>query len=221
MEIALACHHMAFRKVSLVTGHIYHVFNRGVEKRTIFTVTNEYAKFLRAINYYLDSEATLPFSHVHPDDIKILDEIKQSLVDIVCFCLMPNHFHLILKQNVDRGISWFMQRLQNSYSTYFNTKYERVGPLFQGPFKAVLVNDDSQLLHLSRYIHLNPVVAKISPSPIYQWSSLKEYLGQSSTHLCQSDIVLHQLGDASYLDFVNNYTDYALELERIKHLTID
>lgn len=212
---------MAYRTVSIATNHYYHVFNRGIEKRTIFTAPNEYERFLRAVNYYLDSTSALPFAHVSSEQVKPLGEIGYPLVDIIGFCLMPNHFHFILKQNVDNGISRFMQRLQNSYSTYFNTKYGRVGPLFQGPFKAVLVRDDSQLLHLSRYIHLNPILAKVSPSPMYRWSSLKEYLGRSTTHLCKPDIVLQQLGTASYFDFVNNYADYALELERIKHLMID
>ncbi len=135
---------------------------------------------------------------------------------------MPNHFHLLLKQVQDSGISQFIGKLSNSYTRYFNTLNKRVGPLFQGRFKAVRVKTDEQLLHLSRYIHLNPYVANLVKDPsFYQWSSYNEYL-DIKNGICNKDIVLGLFKDSSeYATFVTDHSEYARQLEIIKHLAFE
>ena len=100
-----------------------------------------------------------------------------TIVDIGAYCLMPNHFHILLQQLQDNGISTFVRKLLNSYTRYFNTKNERIGPLFQGQFKAVRVESDEQLLHLTRYIHLNPLVGYVVKDlRNFEWSSYLDYI---------------------------------------------
>lgn len=141
---------------------IYHVYNRGVEKRNIFLDEQDYAVFLHLLKYYLsptDPKNVHPlmkfqnFSIIRP---RPLANIEKE-VNLIEYCLMPNHFHLVLQQISMDGITKLMRRIATTYAIYFNKRYKRVGYLFQGPYKAILVNNDSYLLHLSRYIHLNPV----------------------------------------------------------------
>ncbi len=149
----------------------------------------------------------------------------EKLVDIICFCLMPNHFHFMLKQKLDNGISTFISNFTNSYTRYFNTKHERIGPLFEGIFKAVRIESEEQLIHTSRYIHLNPVSSfLIEPKDLenYQWSSYLEFLGFSDENLTIKNLVLNFFPLVSdYKKFVLDHADYARQLELIKHLTLE
>lgn len=152
-------------------------------------------------------------------------ESKNALaVGLVAFCLMPNHIHLLVKQIVDEGISKYMRQISDSFTRYFNTKYQRVGPLFQGTFKAVRIENDEQLIHVSRYIHLNPLtsfVVREGNFINYPWSSLKDYLGGDSK-IINSQIVLNNFQvQGDYLKFVMDQADYGKELERIKHLILE
>lgn len=144
------------------------------------------------------------------------------LVEIVCYCLMPNHFHLLVKQNVDDGISKFMRLIGDSHSKYFNILHDRVGGLFQDKFKALRVEDNAQLLHLSRYIHLNPVVSSIAETPQdYDWSSYREYIGRRAG-FCNKEIVLGQFrGKDAYRAFVEDFADYIKKVKKIEHLALE
>jgi putative transposase len=156
---------MPWRKTPLVDDEYYHVFNRGVDRRNIFITQKEFSRAIRCLDYYRHFSPPVSFSQYLNSNIETKTKLKQRLiaqpllVDIVCFCLMNNHYHLVLKQNLNNGISRFMNNFQNSYSRYFNTRRERTGTLFQSRFKAVHIDTDAQLLHLSRYIHLNPLSA--------------------------------------------------------------
>lgn len=134
---------------------------------------------------------------------------------------MPNHFHLQVRQLKENGISIFMSQVLNSYTKYFNTKYERVGALFQGAFKSVLIETDEQLIHLSRYIHLNPVVSGISKNPEdYHWSSYHEYLEEPV--LCSPSEVLNFFqSKEKYKEFVQDQIEYGTILEILKHQTLE
>lgn len=136
---------------------------------------------------------------------------------------MPNHFHLLLKQVADNGISEFIGKISNGYTKYFNTKHNRVGPLLQGAFKAVPIETDEQLLHLSRYIHLNPFVTELSKDlNTYKYSSYREYMDLDSKDLCSKELVLNFFKTAKeYKKFIDDHSSYAIELERIKHLLLD
>lgn len=192
----------------------YHCFNRGVDKRLIFIDSSDYLRFINSISISNNPE-TLRFKHG-----KKLE--TDRFVDVINYCLMPNHFHLTLKQVSENGISFFLHRLATSYTKYFNIKHKRSGRLFEYVFKAVEVSTDEQLIHLSRYIHLNPFVAGIVKEPEeYKWSSYLDYLGIFSNIECKKQDVLSFFNKSSYGKFVNDQKDYALHLELIKHLVVD
>src|SRR3990170_308611 len=181
---------MPVRKTPLVTDQIYHIFNRGLSGAPIFSGTRSYQRFINCLMYYRFQKPPLKLSHFlvqsREDQNDILFKLSESdgkLVDLYCFCLMPNHFHLLIKQLTDKGISNFMRVIMNSYSSYFNLTKKRLGPLLQGIFKSVRIETDEQLLHVSRYIHINPLTGhtilreKLTSFP---WSSLPEYLRKES-----------------------------------------
>lgn len=221
---------MPIRKTPLVTNHYYHLFNRSVAKIPIFISKNDFHRAMSILNYYRFKNLPLPFSELKKLNknrreaiLNNLEKTGKKLVEIVCFCLMPNHFHLLLKQLQNEGILDFLRKFQNSYAKYFNIKYQRVGSLFQNPFKAVLIEDDNQLLHLSRYIHLNPyssfIVKQKKDLLNYPWFSLPQYLNQSGG-FCQPKIILEQFKNSEdYLNFIFDQADYQRSLEEIKHLT--
>lgn len=155
----------------------------------------------------------------------ILDKLKLKdnlFVDILAFCIMPTHIHLILKQNLDGGIGIFLSKVLNSYSKYFNTKHQRTGPLWSSRFHAVLVIDDEQLYHLSRYVHLNPTSAGLVDNPEnWDYSSYNEYLTESSENkICNFNNYI-SLNSTQYKEFVESRINYQKELSLIKYLTID
>src|SRR5438094_713652 len=138
---------MPVRITPLVNNHFYHVFNRGVEKRNIFKNAYDYNRLLKTIEYYQYQGPKPKFSR-YLEGTLYKPKLENKIVEIIAFCLMPNHFHLLLKQVKEGGITEFMSKLSNSYTKYFNTKYYRIGPLLQGEFKAVRVETDEQLIHL-------------------------------------------------------------------------
>ena len=216
---------MVYRVVPIVTGEMYHVFNRGVEKRDIFLGDKDYRRFIDTLVYYQNSKASPRFSLRLNKLIHNSNDPEQiKLVDIICFCLMPNHFHLLLKQRVDEGVANFIGRVANSYTRYFNTKYRRTGHLFQGPYKVVRIESDEQLLHVSRYIHLNPLVTNlVKELNMYEWSSYQEYIGVRPRLICNTKYVLGYFPNSDkggYQKFVLDQSDYARSLELIKHLLI-
>lgn len=134
---------------------------------------------------------------------------------------MPNHFHLLLRQVRDNGVHEYMRKVGNSYAKYFNTKHNRVGSLFQGVFKAVSVENDEQLIHLSRYIHLNPYVSDITRDwEHYPYSSFSEFTGKPL--VCNPKPILELFKDQEdYINFILDHQSYANELAKIKHLILD
>jgi len=139
---------------------------------------------------------------------------------------MDNHVHLLLKENHEGGTSRYMQRLLNSYAKYFNVRHNRSGPLFTGRFKAVLVDEDDQLLHVSRYIHLNQYVAHMIKDPLeYKWSSLSSYIATTSTSKpkieCHSGLISELMDQSAYRKFVTDEADYAQANHDSEHLLID
>lgn len=151
---------------------------------------------------------------------------KKFLVEILAFCLMPNHIHLLVEQILNNGVSSFMSNFTNSYTRYFNNKRNRYGHIFQGKFKAVRVETDEQLLHASRYIHLNPygsyLVKTYEELKQYPYSSFPEYLLPKISNFCNKKKVLsHFTRGQTYQKFVTNQADYQRKLEIIKHLLLE
>lgn len=145
---------MSSRKVAFAHGEYYHLYNRGNSKQTIFHDTEDYQRFINLL--YLSNSNVNFKIHFSPRDIF---EAKRGepLVAIGAYCLMPNHFHLLVTQMVDGGTSKFMQKVTTGYSMYYNKKYQRTGTLFEGKFKSVHANNDRYLKYLFSYIHLNPI----------------------------------------------------------------
>lgn len=158
------------RKSAFIEGEFYHLYNRGVDKRVIFTCQNDYERFL-ALLYLCNSKQEVRMNNLATTSLESRLRIKRTepLVAIGAFCLMPNHFHLLCTPYSSEGLSQFMKKLQTGYSMYFNIKYERSGSLFEGPFKDKHVLDDSYLKYLFSYIHLNPAKL-INP----RWKESKE-----------------------------------------------
>lgn len=219
----------AKRKVVFIDDYVYHIYNRGVERRIIFTSKKEYERFVQLLDYYRYGEASRSFSEylvlAQEQKYYLLQKLKQSpaLVEILTYCLMPNHFHLILKQKRPDGIKRFLSLISNGYAKYFNTKLKREGPLFQGSFKAVLVETEEQLMHLSRYIHINPVVSAICSTEnliSYPWSSFSSYLKKSDNSFITSEPILDLFSSSEkYETFIFDQIEYAKKLNLIKHLT--
>ena len=147
------------RKVKFVPDEYYHLFSRGVEKRKIFLDKKDYDRFL-ALLYILNQEDHFHVSNfLNKGQKNILDLYKQErgqpLVSILAYSLMPNHFHLVVQEIIEGGISTFMMKLLTACSMYFNTKYERSGSLFVHPFRSEHIGDDAYFRYLFAYVHLN------------------------------------------------------------------
>lgn len=214
---------MPGRITPLVNGEYYHIFNRGSEKRDIFSQTRDYKRFRKTMYFYQFLGPKPSFSKFSKSDLNSFSpDNNKKLVEILCFCLMPNHFHFLVKQLKDSGISTFISQLSNSYTKYFNTKYNRVGPLLQGAFKAVRIQTEEHLIHVSRYIHLNPIVSGlVKKLNVYPWSSYPEYINNSGTLCSIEDITGLFASPKKYQEFAEAQIDYGTTLEILKHLTID
>lgn len=204
------------RKTQFEKGKIYHIYNRGVEKREIFLSDGDRWRFLQGLYLFNDESGSLNLLYrleqqkgamhfgILRDYMKQEGVERKPLVRIMADCLRPNHFHLLLEEIQEDGISKFMQKLGVGYTKYFNTKYERVGPLFQGVFKAVLVDNDTQLQYLLVYINVINPGQEIEPTlkeqgtqdvegilkfaKEYPWSTHQEYLGKRDSIIMEKGI---------------------------------
>jgi len=146
---------MSYRKVSFVQNEFYHIYNRGNSKQNIFRDKRDYARF-QALLFIANGTSPIDFREVQKNDIFEFDR-GEVQVHIGAYCLMPNHFHMLLTPAVDYGVESFLKKLSTGYSMYFNKKYERTGGLFEGRFKSEYAGTDEYLKYLFSYIHLNPV----------------------------------------------------------------
>ncbi len=219
------------RKVPLETGKVYHILNKSIAGFKIFSRKKDFLRGIETIKYYQRNKQPFKLSRaieIRKQKKKPLEKRMRKklagtkmLVGIVCYCLMPTHIHLVLKQLQDKGISIFMNNVENSYTRYFNTSRDRKGPLWQGPFKNILVESDGQLYHLTRYIHLNPVTAYLVENPEdWQFSSYKEYLLDAKEKICNYEDYIDIETD-SYREFVESRVCDQRELQRIKDLLLE
>lgn len=222
---------MADKRVPLVTGEFYHVYNRGVAHQPTFLTKRNYDQALLTLSYYrfrkpparLSRFKELPRGR-RQELLVELGRSEDAHVKIISFVLMPNHFHFLLKQTQDRGISTFLSKFTNSYTKYFNTKQGRVGPVFQGVFKAARIETEEQLIHLSRYIHLNPLVSfvvKETEFLSYPRSSLPDFIRGESSLVWVNSVLEHFSSPKDYKKFVLDQIDYGRKLEQIKHLMLE
>ena len=207
---------MPYRNTPFVEDEYYHLYNRGVEKRTIFLDAEDYGHFFRLL-YICNSSKSISLREVGRNF-----ERGEPVVAIGLFCLMPNHFHLLAKQKIENGISAFMKKLLTAYSMYFNKKYKRSGHLFEGVFRSKHMSSGRQLKYLYAYIHLNP--AKLIDSgwkekrtktkkelldyvTKYSYSSMGEYLN-SKNRAYGKDV----LNLAEFPKYFNRPEDHVNEL---------
>ena len=175
---------MAYRKTPIIQGNIYHIYNRGVNRQPIFFNENNWLFFLSRIKHYF----------------------QPNLVSVLAFCLMPNHFHLIVSMNTNDFGQQIMQPFIVSYTKAINKQQNRVGPIFQGPYKTKLIESDESLLQLSRYIHLNPVEANLVRKPEdWQFSSYQDFIGDRKDLFLKKDQILNIIGTSFlYKEFVED-----------------
>ncbi|MBI2515194.1 transposase [Candidatus Wolfebacteria bacterium] len=195
------------RNIQFTEGEIYHVYNRGIDKRSVFGDDKDRFRFIHdlfefndeepAVNIYYkkDPSVSLQLQSYEAKPRKIERHKRKLIVELLAFCLMPNHFHLLLRQRKEGGISAFMHKLGTGYTMSFNQKYQRSGSLFQGSYKAILIKEESHFIHLPYYIHLNPLDLT-APGwrereikdykkamrflENYRWSSYLDYIGQKN-----------------------------------------
>lgn len=222
---------MPYRITPLANNEYYHIYNRGVARQPTYFFKNDYERFLLSLSYYRFDNLPSKLSRLLqiPKDereqiFSVLEQTNDKTIDIICYCLMPNHFHLLIQQLKEGGISKFMKQITDSYTRYFNTRHQRVGPIFQGAFKSIHVDSNEQLLHLSRYIHLNPLVSFVVREDgflDYPWSSLKKLVNNDLSFINAKVIIEQFKSPKKYLKFVLDQADYAKKFERIKHLSLE
>jgi len=214
---------MARRKILFISGEIYHIFNRSVAGIPIFKGKRESEIFLDAIKFYLQPKPPTKFSIYRKSRPSFPLNLDQKIVTIINYCLMPNHFHLTLKQEMENGIKQFLHRISNSFAHYYSIKYKKRGHVFEDKYKAVRIETEEQLLHLSRYIHLNPVTSYLVEKPEeYPYSSYKTYLGKEKSDMIDSSYVLNHFSSLKeYQEFVLSQKDYQRTLSEIKHLVLE
>lgn len=216
-----------------VENSYYHIYNRGVEKRLIFIDEKDYVVFLSYLKEYLLPKNELGLreeltnANSSPEQkayaIKMLRMNNfADTIQLLAYCLMPNHFHLLVKQSLPTSIDSLMNSLCTRYSMYFNRRHKRIGHLFQGTYKAVLVQSEAQLLHLSRYIHKNPFLKGV-PLQSYSYSSYSDYLGKTNTQWVEPSDIMNNFASSefnSYQNFVESVDD-ANSIDFVKELILD
>jgi putative transposase len=218
------------KRPQFVKNQIYHIYNRGVERRKIFSSNNDHLRFINGMyEFNNDNPTTNTLYHLKSQkNIEVEpryyqpEKPRELLVEILAFVLMPNHFHFLLKQTRENGIVKFMQKIGTGYTMYFNKKDERVGPLFQGKFKAVLIEKESHFIYLPSYIHLNPLelmnyrgstsiekTTSIEKNFLenYKWSSYPDYIGHKNFPSITSR--------NQYLEFFGGKEGYKNEIKRL------
>lgn len=204
-------------------GAYYHVYNRGVDKCAIFRDDKDYKTFLSFLKIYL----TLRGESLKISPSRQLKNYVEE-IDLLCYCLIPNHFHLLIKQHSVHGMDHFLRSLCTKYVRYFNSRYKRIGPLFQGPYKAARIENEYQFIYLSKYIHRNPLSLspyKESPRRLkeYSYFSYGNYLHRFQQSWVKTDEILSYFSQKffqlSYEAFVEQ--SFAEDIDPIKHQVID
>jgi len=215
------------RNINFINNEYYHIYNRGVDKRKTFLNKSDYIRFLHNLYEFNDQKRASEYIRIPKHNMGNLNphtekESRKKLVNIICFCLMPNHYHLILEQLVEGGISKFMHKLGTGYTNSFNLKYKRSGTLFEGTFKATIIENENYLTHLSRYIHLNPIeledknwkkngiknwekVNQVLEN--YRYSSYIDYIGKRNfPSLINKELIIETLGgEKEYKKFIQEW----------------
>ncbi|MFA5744783.1 MAG: transposase [Candidatus Paceibacterota bacterium] len=191
------------RPINIAPDEFYHIYNRGIEKRKVFLLRSDYERFT-ALLYLANQTEPADLKYQGRSIAEITnDRSGEPLVEIIAYCLMPNHFHLLLREKIEGNIARFMQKLTTGYTMYFNKRNERNGALFQGTYKASHVHDDRYFRYVISYIHLNPV--KLI-DPIWKKNGIKDNV--------QAEKYLSQYVYSSYKDYLGETRSYGRLLEQ-------
>ena len=220
---------------------IYHVLSRGVDKRKIFMDDSDNYRFIHDLFEFNDEAPAANNFHKFNDIVSRYSEVKRQprklLVDILSFCLLPNHYHLMLANRAENGISMFMRKLNVGYAKYFNEKNERTGALFEGRYKSIKLEKQAHFIHLPYYIHLNPLdlfapewragelknyKGSVKFLDSYRWSSHLDYLGEKNfPSLTSRDFLLEIFGgEKGYRKKISEYLK-DLKLGRVSGVTLE
>ncbi len=195
----------------------FHIFSRGVLKQPIFLIQSDYLRFLFPIltfqgeyvvkNVSREIENSVQSRTLHIDGNITKEVLKERTVELTAFCLVPNHFHLLVRERTENGISKYMQRVLTAYAKYFNLRHDRNGYLFQGKYKDVHIENDRQLMHTSAYIHKHPCeIGWRGKEHLYPWSSYQDCIDENRfKSLLVTEILTERFkdGNFSYKDFVS------------------
>lgn len=211
-----------------ITENIYHIFNKTINYK-VFKNIDFCHRFIDTMCYYRSSASTISFSKFKKIDFdgranfeNKINDGDSFIIEILAYCIMPNHFHLLIKQKIDGGIECFMSKSINSFTKQINILTKKVGPIMVPRFKSVLVNSDGQLKHVSRYIHLNPLSSKIVEKgdlDSYYYSSFRAYTQSFNDKLINKDTIMKLFNNdkEKYREFILQNADYQERLEHIKH----
>jgi putative transposase len=219
------------RKTEFANGEYYHIYNREVDKREVFLESKDYLRFLTCMNLLNDERDGLmemwrSMLKANPraklSDSRELSSEKRPMVEIIAYCLNPNHYHFILKQVNEKGVEKFMHKISTGYTNYFNKKHDRSGSLFQGPFKSIHIDSNEYLLHLSVYVNANYAVHNYKEKD-WPYSSYLDYTKKREGKLCVKETILGQFDDSplEYEKFMQNNVDYFREKKELEKYILE
>jgi putative transposase len=205
-------------------GTIYHVFNKSIANYPIFKDLNNSERFIQALDYYNKALVQINLGNFLRKNKNYSPELLTTsgdrLVKILAYCIMPDHYHILIKILKENCLSKYINDVENSYSRFFNLKFKRKGPLWQSSFKFVRIKSNEQLLHVSRYIHLNPTTANLVDKPEdWIFSSYKYYLNNDILKNYLTEISIKEAN--SYKKFCEDNIDYQRKLKLIKKLILE
>ncbi|MDO8611050.1 MAG: transposase [bacterium] len=212
------------QRLKMYQGGIYHICNKSIANFGIFQNEFDAQRFRETIDYYNNIRVWTSFSNVLKKGTyeysNIIYPKNVGIIKILSYCIMPDHYHLLIKVLTDAKISKYLNDIGNSYSRFFNVKHHRKGPLWQSSYRIKRIETNEQLLHVSRYIHLNPTTSQLVENPEeWKFSSYKDIISDKN--------VLHQLNEisiqstTSFKKFVDDNKDHQIKLKQIKRLLLD
>lgn len=214
------------RKIQFANNEYYHLFNRGVDKRKIFLDREDLSRFFQSMEEFntLDPIGSIFENSRRKNQFGVpvskVSKEQKKLVNFICYALNPNHYHFILKQVAEDGIMKFMHRLGLGYALFFNNKYGRSGTLFEGRYKAVNIDSNEYLLHVSAYVNLNNKIHKIGDRD--SKTSWEEYADRKKGGFCEKDIILEQFNNqVSYKEFAESALEYILERRDMERFLLE
>ncbi len=224
------------RKTEFAIGEYYHIYNRGVDKRDVFLDNKDYLRFLTSVREFNQKEAIGSLyekylrdkkaNHKNGGSTSIMEVeppfLSQKLVEIICYCFNPNHYHFILRQLQEKGVEMFMHRLGTSYTMYFNKKNNRSGSLFQGRYKSIHIDSNEYLLHLSVYVNSNHTIHNYKEKE-WSYSSYLDYTGKRYGKLCAKGAILGQFDNnpLEYEKFMQNNINYFREKKELEKYVLE